>query len=170
LKHETFCCSDRGSAGAKRDPLQGRLRGAVQQADDMRSRRAYHESPVTFASVCLFSSCVSRPFHGQMRFSADLSMTRMGTGGYLRQLMAQKPAHHFLGHLNSHKARSCEDYLMPRGFSFYGTEIEPQRCCCEALLVACEMTRLMRYCPPLHGARNEEELVRRLSFLRLEPK
>jgi hypothetical protein len=52
LKHETFCCSDRGSAGAKRDPLQGRLRGAVQQADDMRSRRAYHESPVTFC-VCL---------------------------------------------------------------------------------------------------------------------
>jgi hypothetical protein len=29
-----------------------------------------------------------------MRFSADLSMTKMGTGGYLRQMMAQKPAHH----------------------------------------------------------------------------
>jgi hypothetical protein len=26
---------------------------AVQQADGMRSRRAYHESPVIFASVCL---------------------------------------------------------------------------------------------------------------------
>jgi hypothetical protein len=67
---------------------------AVQQADDMRSRRAYHESPVIFASVGLFSSCVSRPFHGQMRFNADLSMTRMGTGGYLRQMMVQKPARH----------------------------------------------------------------------------
>jgi hypothetical protein len=29
-----------------------------------------------------------------MRFSADLGMTRMGTGGYLRQMMAQKPAYH----------------------------------------------------------------------------
>jgi hypothetical protein len=34
---------------------------AVQQADGMRSRRAYHESPLVFASVCLFSILNSHP-------------------------------------------------------------------------------------------------------------
>jgi hypothetical protein len=54
-----------------------------------------------------------------MRFSADLRMTRMGTGGYLRQTMVQKPAHHHrtFEQQSQGKARACEDDLVPRGFS-----------------------------------------------------